>query len=76
MEKAQQPKSKYRIAFAVLLTLALYLSGLFVLLTPLPLLFHLVSEKEDFLKKLVAPVLGVLLFLYLFALMRVYLWDS
>ena len=63
-----QKKRNYHSVVTVVLTLALYLSGLFVLLTPLPLMYHLVSGKEQFLKRLVVPAFAFLLFLYFFAL--------
>lgn len=52
----------------ILLTLALYLSGLFVLLTPLPPLYYLLIDRRRAVFKVILPVFVLLAFLYLFLL--------
>ena len=51
-----------------LLTLALYLSGLFVLLTPLPPLYHFLTNRRQAMLKVILPVFILLALLYLFFL--------
>ncbi|MBI4411508.1 MAG: DUF2232 domain-containing protein [Deltaproteobacteria bacterium] len=52
----------------VLLTVALYLSGLFVLLTPLAPLYYLLTDRRGAIVRIILPVFVLLLFLYLFLL--------
>lgn len=59
---------KDRPAVGVFLTLALYLSGLFLLLTPLAPLYYLLRDRRQALIKVVLPVFVLLAFVYLFFL--------
>lgn len=48
----------------ILLTLALYLSGFFVLLTPLPPLYHWLVDRRRALWGVVLPIFAILVFVY------------
>ncbi len=54
------------------LTLALFLSGLFVLLTPLPLLFHLCRRKTRALWDVAIPAFVAIVGIYLFLLLPLF----
>lgn len=61
-----EPKSPSPI-LPILITVALYLSGLFSIFTPLPLVYAFLRYKEGALVRVVLPTGGGLFFLYLVA---------
>lgn len=56
----------------ILFTLVLFLSGLFVLLTPLPLIFQLYKKGPQAFLKTALPSLAILFLLYFFGLSPLY----
>lgn len=58
----------YRVIFIPMMTLALYLSGLFVILTPLPLIYGFFRQRSRFFVETLLPTFIVLVILYVVVL--------
>lgn len=66
MDDSLLAKDGWRSLIVVLLTLALYLSGFFVILTPLPILYMLLKEHQGVITRILLPACVILLVFYLF----------